>query len=284
MTPPIFKTAAELQAYLQPFRAGRIALVPTMGALHEGHLELVRRAAEAADHVVVYIFVNPTQFAPHEDFNTYPRNLEKDIGLITDLGFTNTSIYTPEVTEIYPTPSHTKIALGDIDMRWESVVRPHFFGGVALVLSKFFHLVQPHMAFFGEKDFQQLQVIRQVVRDLLFPVEIIGVETVREPSGLAMSSRNVYLSPDERNVIAPKLYAALQSAAKEIRGGGAASAVTEHYQQQLLNAGFAAVDYLVCVDARTLAPYLHGPVPQDARLLAAARLGKVRLLDNIAVH
>jgi pantoate--beta-alanine ligase len=169
-------------------------------------------------------------------------------------------------------------------LRWEGAARPGHFAGVALVLSKFFNLVQPHVALFGEKDFQQLQVVRQFVRDLLFPVEIIGVEIMRETSGLAMSSRNAYLTAEERSVIAPKLYAVLRAAADEIRRGGDVSTILSNHKRDLFNAGFSNVDYFVCVDAETLVPHVNGPVPPGARLLAAAQLGKVRLLDNIAVH
>lgn len=282
MSLPIFTTVAELRAALRPHRVGKIAFVPTMGALHAGHLELVRRAAAEADHVVVSIFVNPAQFAPNEDFAAYPRNLSRDAELIASVQATNLSIFAPDVAEIYPAPTRTHIELGDIAARFEGAARPTHFAGVALVVSKLFHMAQPDLAIFGEKDFQQLQVIRQLVRDLSFPIDIIGAPIVREASGLALSSRNAYLTDEQRGTIAPRLYAALQSAAASIRAGKDVTRTTQEYTTQLLAAGFSAVDYLAYVDAETLAP-LAGRSVRSARLLAAARLGGVRLLDNVAV-
>lgn len=282
MKPEIIYSAASLREYLRG--KGRIALVPTMGALHAGHMALVRAAHAAGDHVVVWIFVNPAQFAPHEDFGAYPRDLARDVAAIAALGLDNVTVFAPDVTEIYPRgPGATTIHLGDIDTRWESEFRPHFFKGVALVVTKFFNLIRPDIAVFGEKDFQQLQVVRQLVRDLLMPIEIIGAPTVREDSGLALSSRNAYLTDVERNVIAPKLYAALQAAADKIRAGGDAEKITAQHSQNLFAAGFAKVDYFAYVDAETLAPLSGLTSTKPDRLLVAATLGKARLIDNIAV-
>lgn len=281
MKPEMMHSAAALRDHLRG--KGRIALVPTMGALHAGHLALIRAAHAAGDHVVVWIFVNPAQFAPHEDFGAYPRDLASDVQTIAGLGLDNVTVFAPDVTEIYPDGAGaTSIHLGDIDTRWESEFRPHFFKGVALVVTKFFNLIRPDIALFGEKDFQQLQVVRQLVRDLSMPIEIIGVPTVREDFGLAMSSRNAYLTDEERNVIAPKLYAALQSAANDIRAGGDADKITAHHTQELLAAGFSKVDYFAYVDSVTLAP-LARLSQSGSRLLVAATLGKARLIDNIAV-
>jgi len=279
-----FSTIADLRTHLAPLRRGKIALVPTMGALHAGHLSLIQQANSAADHVVVSIFVNPAQFAPHEDFDTYPRDVVRDMGLIADLGLDNVTIFMPDVSEIYPAPAATKILLGEIDTRWESPARPHFFSGVSLVITKLFNIVQPDIALFGEKDFQQLQVIRQLVRDLSMPIEIIGALIVRETSGLAMSSRNAYLTGEEHNVIAPQLYQALQIAAEKIRAGDNVGAVLENAKQYLATAGFAPIDYFAYVDAETLTPLaLRSLGKAGSRLLIAARLGKARLIDNIAV-
>ena len=278
----IFKTVAELRSYLYSKRAGKIALVPTMGALHAGHLELIRRAVEQADHVVVSIFVNPTQFGPNEDFEAYPRDLQKDSEFIGSLGTNKITIFAPEVHEVYPSPSTTQMILGDIAARWEGALRPIHFGGVALVVSKLFHIVQPNVACFGEKDFQQLQIIRQMVRDLSFPIDIIGVPIVREPSGLARSSRNTYLSPEHRNVAAPKLFAVLQVAAKEIHADAKVEIVLASAKQKLLEAGFSDIDYLAYVDSQTLTPQIHR-VMQPARIIVAAKLGTTRLIDNVPV-
>jgi len=277
-----FSNIADLRTHLLPLRRGKIALVPTMGALHAGHLSLIQQARSAAEHVVVSIFVNPAQFAPHEDFDTYPRNIARDLELIEGLNLDNITIFTPDISEIYPAPATTKIQLGDIDTRWESPARPHFFSGVALVATKLFNIIQPDIALFGEKDFQQLQVISQLVHDFSVPIEIIGAPIVREPSGLAMSSRNAYLTDEERKIIAPKLYQGLQDAAEKIRAGELVESVLEKAKQYLSAAGFAPIDYFAYVDSTALMP-LSNVSKGGARLLAAARLGKTRLIDNIAV-
>jgi len=253
-----------------------------MGALHAGHLSLIEQARVAAKQVVVSIFVNPAQFAPHEDFDTYPRDVTRDMEMIAGLGLDNIIIFTPNILEIYPAPAATKIQLGEIDTRWESPARPHFFSGVALVVTKLFNIVQPGIALFGEKDFQQLQVIRQLVHDFSVPIEIIGAPIVRESSGLAMSSRNAYLTDEERNVIAPQLHQTLQSAAEKIRAGEPVETVLEKAKQNLAATGFEPIDYFSYVDSKTLTP-LRILGETGSRLLVAARLGKARLIDNIAI-
>jgi len=279
---PVIESVLVLRAHLVPLRrAGTVALVPTMGALHEGHLSLIRAACRAASHVVVSLFVNPAQFAPHEDFASYPRNLAQDVELITGLGLDGITIFAPSTVEIYPAPPVTQFQLGDIATLWEGAARPTHFAGVALVVSKLLNIVQPDGAFFGEKDFQQMQVIRQIARDLSIQVEIIGAPIMREATGLAMSSRNVYLTEAERRDIAPKLFAALKIAAEDIQSGAKVEKILLQHQKNLLTAGFTAVDYFAYVDSETLAPLAaHRP---HGRMIAAARLGRTRLIDNIAV-
>lgn len=284
---PVFTTAAAMRAYLLPLRqkGKRIALVPTMGALHAGHLSLIRAAADAGDHVVVWIFVNPAQFAPNEDFQSYPRDLKSDCDKIAALNVPSISVFAPEVHEIYPDhpqPIKTAITLGEVASRWEGEARPTHFAGVALVVTKFFNILQPDVALFGEKDFQQLQVIRQLVRDLSMPIEIMGVETVREATGLALSSRNIYLSEKERNQIAPQLFAALADAAAHIAQGGAPDAILSAARHKLNDGGFDQVDYFAYVANETLAPLVEYQ-QQASRIVAAVRIGKTRLIDNIKV-
>lgn len=283
---PSFHTITELQAHLAPLRGDqKIAFVPTMGALHDGHLELIRAARGAADHVVVSIFVNPAQFAPHEDFNTYPRDIQQDAQKIAGLNLDQVSIFMPSVEEVYPQGQQVleaSDAMLEITSRWEGEARPHFFGGVAMVVKRLFDIVQPDLAFFGEKDFQQLQAVCQLVRDYQMHVEIHGVPIVREKTGLAMSSRNAYLNENERNQIAPQLFAALAAAARAIETGGKPQDALVAAYDQLIAAGFHQVDYIAYVDGQTLAP-LPARATAPARLLAAAWLGKTRLIDNIEV-
>jgi pantoate--beta-alanine ligase len=258
-------------------RAGEtIALVPTMGALHEGHLALAHAAAGAARRVVMSIFVNPTQFAPHEDFARYPRTLEADLAKLAtapvDL------VYAPAAAEMYPDGFATRIVPAGPAEGLESVTRPHFFAGVATIVAKLLLQVAPDVALFGEKDFQQLRVIERMVRDLDIPVRIAGVPIVREPDGLALSSRNAYLTPSER-AAAPALHAALAAAAAALAGGGDADRALAGARQRITEAGFA-VDYVELRDAQGLGPALAG---RPRRLLAAAKLGATRLIDNVPV-
>ena len=255
-----------------------IALVPTMGALHDGHLALVRLAREQAARVVVSIFVNPTQFAPGEDFSAYPRPLEADLGKLEGLA---DLVFVPTVEEMYPQGSVTTVSLaGPAAAGLEDRFRPNHFQGVATVVAKLFIQVMPDAAVFGEKDYQQLKVVARMARDLYLPISIVGGATVREPDGLALSSRNRYLTPDERGR-APRLHRALLACAEDIRAGAAPPAAVEKAGADVAAAGFA-VDYIQVRDADTLAPAASaedGPL----RILAAARLGRTRLIDNIPV-
>lgn len=260
-------------------RGATVALVPTMGALHEGHLALVRQAKRRADRVVVSIFVNPTQFAPHEDFASYPRTFPADAAKLAAEGVD--LIWNPNAATMYPEGFATRIVPeGPAAAGLEDRFRVHFFTGVATVVAKLLTQVAPDVALFGEKDYQQLKVVARMARDLDLPVRIIGVPTVRERDGLALSSRNVYLSPEERTV-APMLHRTLKDCAARLRAGNRAATVTKAGAAAIARAGFA-VDYLEARHAETLAPVKSmedGPL----RLLVAARLGTTRLIDNIRV-
>ncbi|MET0445795.1 MAG: pantoate--beta-alanine ligase, partial [Pseudorhodoplanes sp.] len=254
-------------------------LVPTMGALHEGHFELVRQAKRRADRVVVSIFVNPRQFAPTEDFGAYPRNFKNDHAALTKLAVD--LIWLPDEKAMYPDGFSTAVAPGgpakaDLEDRF----RPHFFGGVATVVSKLFLQVAPDFAMFGEKDYQQLKVVTRMARDLDIPLAVVGCRTVREKDGLALSSRNVYLSAHERS-IAPLLYQTLQNCAVAIRSGENIVATMQRGHATLTDSGFA-VDYLEARHAESLVPVASAS-DRPIRLLVAARLGKTRLIDNLGV-
>ena len=255
-----------------------VALVPTMGALHDGHLSLVQQAKSIATRVVVSIFVNPTQFAEGEDFDDYPRTWDDDVKALNDLGVD--AIYAPKPSHMYPAGFATEIHVSGPALTLEGVDRPHFFKGVATVVTKLLMGVQPDYATFGEKDYQQLMVVKRMVEDLQIPTEIIGCETVREKDGLAMSSRNAYLTDKERK-IAPRLHETLQSCAEKIRLGENAEFVLLEAMQTLENEGFK-VDYLVLRNAETLED-VFDVEKESLRLLVAARLGKPRLIDNIGV-
>lgn len=269
----IVRTVQDLRAQISEWRAAgeSIALVPTMGALHAGHIALVATALSAADRVVVSLFVNPSQFAPHEDLARYPRDEAGDAAKLAGAGAH--LLWAPSVGDMYPEGYATQIAVGGAALPLEGAFRPHHFGGVATVVCKLISAVTPNLALFGEKDFQQLAVIRQMVRDLNLPVVIGGMETVREEDGLALSSRNAYLTEDER-YIAPMLYKAILQVAqgRDARDAG----------QALLAAGFAKIDYIEVRDAETLAPFVPGS-GRPGRVLAAAWLGKTRLIDNVGV-
>ncbi|MEL6374624.1 MAG: pantoate--beta-alanine ligase [Pseudomonadota bacterium] len=256
-----------------------IALVPTMGALHDGHLSLVRHAKEACTRTVVSIFVNPTQFAPNEDFATYPRDDEGDLAKLAakqvDL------VWMPTPALMYPPDFATTVEPRGAAQGLESETRPHFFAGVATVCTKLFVQVAPDVAVFGEKDYQQLQVIRQTVRDLDLPMSILGAPTIRESDGLAMSSRNAYLDADERKR-AGQLYAALQKVSAAVRAGDDHDKALGQGRKVIERAGFK-LDYLVLRDARTLSEPRAKAEPVSLRVLVAAHLGKTRLIDNIAV-
>ncbi|MCJ2055864.1 pantoate--beta-alanine ligase [Methylobacterium sp. J-048] len=255
----------------------RVVLVPTMGALHEGHLALVAEARRIGRRVVASIFVNPTQFGPNEDFSRYPRDVEADLALLGRAGAD--AVWTPTVETMYPPGFATRIDVAGLTEGLCGPFRPGHFSGVATVVTKLLNQVGPDVALFGEKDFQQLRVIQQAVADLDLPVEIRGVPTVREVDGLALSSRNRYLSPEER-AVAPRLHAVLAAIAAAARGGGPVAGPVAEGRAALEAAGFQ-VQYLAVCDARTLAPVerVDGP----ARVLVAAFLGRTRLIDNVAV-
>ncbi|MGA9658009.1 MAG: pantoate--beta-alanine ligase [Asticcacaulis sp.] len=271
--PVSVRTFADLRAEMANLKADGVTVgfVPTMGALHAGHLALVQHAKSLCDKVVVSIFVNPLQFAPSEDLDRYPRNEAADMALLQNAGCDLVYLPTPDV--LYPQNFVSRIEMNGPALGLETDFRPQFFSGVATVVAKLFQQVQPDVAVFGEKDFQQLAVVRALVRDFNFNLQIIGLPTVREADGLALSSRNAYLSPNER-IIAPKLYATLQA----VSDGKLTLAQAE---KDLLSAGFDQVDYLALRDAETLSEIT--PQTRSQRLLAAVWLGKTRLIDNIAV-
>ncbi len=280
-SPPIAETIADLRTRIAGWRnakSARIGLVPTMGALHEGHLSLVREMKARADHVVVSIFVNPAQFAPHEDFDRYPRNLKDDLAKLAttraDL------VFAPGVAEMYPHGFATRIEVAGPSAGLETDFRPHFFGGVATVVAKLLTAAMPDIAIFGEKDYQQLLVIRRLTVDLGLPIEIIGGAIVREPDGLAMSSRNAYLKPDERR-IAGKLNLVLKDLAARARSGETIPSAEAAGKTALLEAGFNSVDYVAIRDAETLEKI--ETLSRPARILAAAKVGATRLIDNFGV-
>ncbi|HEX3432399.1 MAG TPA: pantoate--beta-alanine ligase [Rhizomicrobium sp.] len=280
-TADVITTGAELRARVSAWRheAARVGLVPTMGALHEGHLSLITEAAKRSDRVVVSIFVNPRQFGPSEDLERYPRNLEHDRGKLAVQDATDV-IFVPERGEIYPDGFATEITVGGPACGLESDFRPHFFAGVATVVAKLLITVAPDVAMFGEKDFQQLLVVRRLVGDLGLPVEIVAVPIAREPDGLAMSSRNAYLGPRERR-IAGKLNRVLADVAERVRSGASVAAAKREGRDALLAAGFDSVDYVAIRNAHTLAPLQRATA--DMRILAAATIGGTRLIDNLPV-
>jgi pantoate--beta-alanine ligase len=275
----ILRRLPALRKWRDQLRGKSVALVPTMGALHEGHLTLVRYARRKCDRVVVSIFVNPAQFAPHEDFGSYPRTWDTDTAALKAL--TVDAIWAPNVATMYPEGFATKIAPGGPALAGlEDKFRPHFFGGVCTVVGKLLLQVRPDIATFGEKDYQQLKVVTAMARDLDIGTKIAGVPTVREKDGLAMSSRNAYLTPQER-AMAPALNRALKACAANLKAGAPLAASLGEAEAEIEKAGFA-VDYFEARHAETLAQVASvkdGPV----RLLVAARLGRTRLIDNIAV-
>ncbi|MEH6665161.1 MAG: pantoate--beta-alanine ligase [Brevundimonas sp.] len=275
------RTVADLRAQVARLRnAGkRIGFVPTMGALHDGHLALVAEARRLSDAVVASIFVNPTQFAAHEDLGTYPRQEARDAELLAGAGCS--ILFAPDAAEMYPDGFATSVQVGGPSAGLETDFRPHFFGGVAVVVAKLLNQVQADVAVFGEKDYQQLMVVRRMARDLDIPTGIVGAPTVRDDHGLALSSRNAYLSADER-AVARRLNAILRDAADQTRAGAPVAVAEAAAAEALLRAGFAKVDYVAVRHAESLAPF-SGVVDAPARILAAAWLGKTRLIDNMAV-
>jgi pantoate--beta-alanine ligase len=277
---PVVRDVPALRTAVAAWRkAGlSVGLVPTMGALHEGHLSLVRTAKECCDLVVASLFVNPRQFAPHEDFERYPRDEAGDAAMLRGAGCD--LLFAPERAVMYPDGFATNVIVADVSVPLEGEFRPHFFGGVATVVSKLLLQCLPDAAYFGEKDYQQLQVIKRLARDLDIPVEIVGCATVREHDGLAMSSRNAYLSADERR-IAGRLNLILHDAIKAARSGTPIQDAEAEASRHLSAAGFTCVDYVAIRDAETLGAIAD--LSRPARILAAAWLGKTRLIDNMAV-
>jgi pantoate--beta-alanine ligase len=279
---PTVRTVAELRSQVAQWRAAglRVGFVPTMGALHEGHLSLVRLALETTDRVVASVFVNPTQFGPNEDFEAYPRGESRDAGMLASAGCH--LLYAPTVAEMYPEGYATKVAVAWITESLDGAARPGHFDGVATVVTKLLLQCAPDVAVFGEKDYQQLQVIRRLVRDLNLPVEIVGGPTARASDGLALSSRNTYLSPEERQV-ASRLNHTLKAAIAHLHSGQPIAAVEAAAVESLTEAGFHRVDYVEVRSAEDLARLGPGPLEGEARILAAAFVGRTRLIDNMAV-
>lgn len=276
----VVRSVADLRAWIAAERASgnRIGLVPTMGALHDGHLSLVRLSLEKTARTVVTLFVNPKQFNPNEDLSTYPRDEASDAAMLASEGAH--LLFAPMVEEMYPRGSVTEVSVPGIGDILEGAHRPGFFTGVATVVAKLLLQALPDAAFFGEKDYQQLQVIRRLTLDLDIPVAIVGAPTIREADGLAMSSRNAYLSAEQR-AVAPLLHQTIVEVAESVRGGARVADKTAWAKKTLVDAGFGPVDYVEVRNAETLAPLANPDEP--GRVLAAATLGRARLIDNVAV-
>jgi len=277
----LLQTAAALQTKTEFWRQQglRIGLVPTMGALHEGHLQLVRAAAAENDVVVVSIFVNPTQFNNPDDFRLYPRLPEADTALLEPAGCT--ALFMPSVKEMYPAPTVLRFDFGQLEHVMEGAHRPGHFNGVATVVSKLFHLSRPHRAYFGQKDLQQVTIIQQLVADLSFDLELVVFPTVREADGLAMSSRNRRLSPEAR-AAAPVLYQALQLAAQQVQQRLPAAQIQQQAVEKLREVPALELEYFEVADGQTLQP-VQAEWPSTVALCLAAYLGDVRLIDNVVV-
>jgi pantoate--beta-alanine ligase len=270
-------TVTELRAALAELKPARIGMVPTMGALHDGHVSLVTEAKKHCDHVVVSIFVNPAQFAPHEDFDAYPRTLDADLRKLADSA---AIVFAPTAREMYPDGHATTLQVGGPSTGLETDFRPHFFAGVATVVAKLLIAAMPDIAVFGEKDYQQLLVIKRLVRDLALPITITGTPTLREADGLALSSRNAYLSAQDRK-IAASLNVILKDAIAKAQTSGDLRAAEAIAIEALWNAGFSHVDYVAIRDAETLDHITA--LERPARILAAVKVGATRLIDNMAI-
>jgi pantoate--beta-alanine ligase len=279
---PIARTVLHLRDQVAAWRKEglTVALVPTMGALHEGHLSLVKKALEEADRVVASVFVNPTQFAPGEDFEAYPQSEERDAELLASAGCH--LLYAPTASTIYPEGFSTTVTVWDVAAPLEGERRPTHFAGVATVVAKLLIQAQPDAAVFGEKDWQQLQVIRRMAIDLDLPVRILGAPTVRAEDGLALSSRNAYLTSEQR-IVAGVLNRVLRALAEAAAAGEPLEPAEQAAAELLLEAGFDKVDYIEVRHAETLAPLRPALGDSPARVLAAAWLGQTRLIDNMAV-
>jgi pantoate--beta-alanine ligase len=276
----LLENIQDLRTFVREARkAGKtISFVPTMGALHDGHIELVRQGLARTDICIPYIFLNPKQFAPTEDLAAYPKTLDADLEKLRAVHAS--AVYLPKASEIYPDGFVTKVTLGGVALPLEGEFRPVMFEGVATVVAKMLLQCLPDIALFGEKDYQQLLVIKQMVRDLNIPVDIIGVPTMRDKNGLALSSRNAYLTPEQYNV-AITLNKTLHDAAKKAKAGKSRESIEAEAMQALLEEGFESVDYVALRDAVTLG--LPDNDTKSLRILAAAKIGKARLIDNIPV-
>ena len=278
----IFTTTAQLRTYAEAERCAgrRLGLVPTMGALHEGHLHLVRVATAACEVVIVSIFVNPTQFNNPEDLRLYPRLPEQDAAALAPAGCT--ALFIPAVAEMYPQPTVLRFDFGPLERVMEGAHRPGHFNGVATVVSKLLHLARPHAAYFGQKDFQQVAVVRQLVADLSFDLELISCSTIREADGLAMSSRNARLTPAAR-AMAPLLHQVLTQAALQVREGVGPAQVQQQALAALAQEPQFTPEYFEVADAQTLQPVSSYEAGRGVVLCVAAHLGGVRLIDNVVV-
>jgi pantoate--beta-alanine ligase len=278
-----FPTIAGFRDALDALRAGgsTVGFVPTMGYLHAGHGSLIERAAAECDVVALSIFVNPLQFAANEDLSSYPRDLDRDRALASAAGATH--LLVPSVEEMYPRPVATEVSVSGVSARMEGALRPTHFAGVATVVAKLFAIVGPCRAYFGEKDFQQLAVVRRMASDLSFPVDVVGCPTVREPDGLAMSSRNVYLTGDERQAALVLHRALLEGAARVEAGVTDAAAVAAHMAEVVSAEPLVRLDYAEAVDPGTLEPAGVLSPGDEIRLMVAAQVGKPRLIDNLGV-
>lgn len=275
----IIRDLSALRPALDHYRGETLALVPTMGALHAGHLALVEEARRRADRVAATIFVNPLQFAAGEDLDRYPRREAEDAAMLEAAGCD--LLWLPTAEMLYPPGFATKVRVAGISERWDGAARPGHFDGVATVVTKLFIATTPDVALFGEKDYQQLSVIRQLVRDLGLPIEVVGVPIVRDPDGLALSSRNAYLSADERSRAVTLPLALIEAREAILASPGAVTKILAAARTRLANAGFGPIDYVALTDAETLEPL--EVLDRKARLAAAATLGTTRLIDNLAV-
>lgn len=273
--PEVFRALQPLREWLRPHRIGTVALVPTMGHLHRGHLDLVRAVRAQASAVVASIYVNPTQFGPNEDLEQYPRTLEADLELLDEVGCD--CAFVPSDSVMYPQPPLTRVEVPELAGDYCARQRPQHFGGVCQAVARLFNMVQPDVAAFGEKDYQQLQIVRRMTADLAFPVRIVSVPTAREPDGLAMSSRNRYLSAAERE-LAPQLYRVLHESAKLLQEGGEQVQVLAQARERLEQLGFA-VEYIELAQQESLQSATRDT--HKLVLLTAAQLGETRLIDNI---
>jgi len=285
MSAPLFivRTESELRAQVWEWRGSgeRIGFVPTMGALHKGHLSLIKHAKKHADKIVASIFVNPTQFGKGEDLDTYPRQEKKDVALLKSVGCD--LVYIPNRGTMYAPGHSTTVNVGGAALGLETDHRPHFFGGVALIVTKLFNRVQPDVAVFGKKDYQQFLTIRRLVADLDIPTKVIGAPIIREPDGLAMSSRNAYFDEDNRK-IAGRLNLIMRDCAKSIANGADIKKASAEATEQILQAGFESVDYVAAADRDSLFLLTGKLLERKARLLIAATCAGVRLIDNCDIE